>query len=48
MKYKFLESFSLGGVYYEQGQTYELTPETVAALPAGIAEPEATTKSAKS
>ena len=47
MKYKFLESFSFAGIYYEQGQTYELTPEIVAALPSGITEPEATTKTTK-
>lgn len=47
MKYKFIESFSYNGVYYEQGQTYELTPETIAALPPDIAEAEAATKPAK-
>lgn len=47
MKYKFIESFSFNGVYYKQGQSYELTPEIVAALPPGIAEPETAPKSAK-
>lgn len=47
MKYKFLESFTFSGVYYRAGETYELTPEIVAALPAGIAEPETTTKLGK-
>jgi hypothetical protein len=47
MKYKFIESFSFNGVYYEERQTYELTPEIVAALPLGIAELEVVAKSAK-
>jgi hypothetical protein len=47
MKYKFIESFSFNGVYYERGQTYELTPEIIAALSAGIAEPETVAKPAK-
>lgn len=47
MKYKFIESFSFNGAYYKQGQTYELTPEIVAALPPGIAEPEVVAKPAK-
>jgi hypothetical protein len=45
-KYKFFESFSYLGRYYEQGQEYELTPEIVAALPPGIAE-EVPTKTTK-
>ena len=47
MKYKFIESFSFNGMYYEQGQSYELTTEIIAALPAGIAEPETVAKPAK-
>ena len=37
--YIFSEAFSHSGAYYAPGQTYELPPETVAALPPGIAEP---------
>lgn len=38
MRYLFREAFSHNGVYFEAGKSYELPPETVAALPEGIAE----------
>lgn len=38
MKFKFIEAFSYGGLYYEPGQIVDLTPEVAALLPAGVAE----------
>lgn len=42
MKYKFIEAFSYGGLYYEPGQVVDLTPEVAALLPDGVAEQLAT------
>ena len=41
MKYRFLTGFSLSGLYYPEGSVAELDQETAAALPEGVAEPEA-------